>query len=189
MSYTTRTVPALLAAVLLLAVSLAAQTTDSAQVLLRTAMDTALVDGDLEGAITQYRTIVETFETDRGVVAIALVQMAELYEKLGEPEARTVYERVLRDYADQAGPVAAVRVRLTALEVEPRPPSSTMTVRELMRSAEQQPGHVQAMPSPPFTISSDGQMFVYTDWNTGDLATRNMATGEVRGPVWCFLAE
>ena len=181
MSYTTRTVPALLAAVLLLAVSLAAQTTDSAQVLLRTAMDTALVDGDLEGAITQYQTIVETFETDRGVVAIALVQMAELYEKLGEPEARTVYERVLRDYADQAGPVAAVRVRLTALEVEPRPPSSTMTVRELMRSAEQQPGHVQAMPSPPFTISSDGQMFVYTDWNTGDLATRNMATGEVRG--------
>ncbi len=77
MRNTTRTVPALLAAVLLLAVGVAGQTTESAQALLRTATDTALVDGDLRAAITQYQTIVETFETDRAVVATALVQMAD----------------------------------------------------------------------------------------------------------------
>ena len=56
-----------------------------------------------------------------------------------------------------------------------------MTVRELMRSGEQPPGDVQVVPGPGFAVSGDGQMFIYTDWNTGDLATRNMETGEVRG--------
>ena len=80
MRESTRTGPALLAAVLLVAAGIAAQTTDSAQALLRTAMDTAIVDGDLDGAITQYQKIVEIFAADRAVVAAALVQTADLHE-------------------------------------------------------------------------------------------------------------
>ena len=138
-------------------------------------------EGNLEAAIEGYKTFLAQYGDNRPLAVQALLRMGQAYETLGRPEARDAYERVLRDYADQAEPVAAVRARLAALEVEPTPPSPTMTVREVMRSAAQQPGAVQAMPSPPFTISSDGQLFVYTDWTTGDLATRNMATGEVRG--------
>ena len=181
MRETTRTVPALLAAVLLLAVSLAAQTTGSAQALLRTAMDTAVVDGDLRAAIEQYQTIVEAFETDRAVVAAALVQMGGLYEKLGDAEAGAAYERVVREYADQREQVSTAQAKLAAMRlvVEPTPLSTAMTVRELMRSGEEQPGETQAVPTTAPAVSADGQLLVYTDWSTGDLASLNLATEEV----------
>ena len=102
-------------------------------------------------------------------------------EKLGRSEASAAYARVLRDYADQAEQAADARGRLAALEVEPTPPSPTMTVRELMRSGERKPGDVQAIPGGwPFAVTGNGQMFVYTEWTTGDLAIRNHTTGEVR---------
>ena len=171
MRHTTRTVPALLAAVLLLAVGVAGQTTESAQALLRTATDTALVDGDLRAAITQYQTIVETFKTDRAVVATALVQMADLYEKLGDGQSRDVYERVLRDYAEQAEQVGVARARLAAL-AQPRSPAdpSTMVVRRVWAPA----ADLHGAPSP------DGRYFPYSDWETGDLAVRDLLTGENR---------
>ena len=119
------TVAALLAAVLLLGVGLVAQTTESARAMLRTAMDTAVVDGDLRAAITQFQTIVETFKTDDAIVATALVRMGGLFEKLGEPKAHEVYDRVLRDYPDQAAPVAAARAGIlvgdTIIELEGAP--------------------------------------------------------------------
>jgi lipopolysaccharide biosynthesis regulator YciM len=106
---------ALVSAVLLLAPALAAQKTDSAQALLRAATDKAVVDGDLNGAIKQYQTIVDTFKTDRAVVATALVRMAECYQKLGDAESRKIYERVAREFADQAESAATARTRLAAL--------------------------------------------------------------------------
>ena len=96
----TRTIFALVSAVLLLAAGLAGQKTDSAQALLRAATDKAVVDGDLNGAIKQYQTIVEKFKTDRAVVATALVRMAECYQKLGDPEAQKAVttKRVFRGF-------------------------------------------------------------------------------------------
>ena len=115
----------------------------------------------------------ETFE-DRAVVATALVQMADLYEKLGDDQFRDVYKQVLRDYPDQAEAVAAAQTRL-----EPPAPSPTMTVRELMRSGGQAQRRVSSPTNNPFfAVSGDGQTFVYTD--RGDLVVRNMATGEAR---------
>jgi TolB protein len=63
-----------------------------------------------------------------------------------------------------------------------RTPSPALTVRELMRSGELPWGEVSDPTIDPwFAISGDGQVFVYTDWRTGDLATKNMATAEKRG--------
>ena len=157
-----------------------AQANDQAGVMLQAAIQTEMVDGDLRKAIELYKEIVARFGDERPVAAEALWHLGQSYEKLGEPEARTAYGRVLRDYADQAEPVAAVRTRLAALTVEPTPPSPTMTVRELMRSGEGQPGDVQDIPGSLFAVSDNGHMFFYTDWTTGDLAMKNIATGEVR---------
>ena len=133
-------------------------------------------DGKLEEAIEIYRRVLDVAADDRGLAAQALVRIGACYEKLGRPEASDTYKRVLREYPDQAEAVAAAQTRL-----EPPASSPTMTVRELIRSGEQQPGDVQAVPGPGFAVTGDGQMFIYTDWNTGDLVTRNMETGEVRG--------
>ena len=109
-------------------------------------------------------------------MATALVQMADLYEKLGDDQFRDLYERVLRDYSDQAEPVAGVRARLASLEVEAPLPTSAMTVREVMRSADED----QPVTDPSFDISRDGRRVVYTDWATGDLAMKHLDTRETR---------
>ena len=161
---------------------LVAQTPDSPEVLLEAAKRMELIDGDLDAAIGQYAEIVSRHPERRAIVAQALLRMGSAYEKLGQAgDARQEYERLVRDHPDQTTVLALAREGLSRLTVESTPPSPTMTVRELMRSGEQQPGEVQAVPGPGFAVTGDGQMFIYTDWNTGDLATRNMETGEVRG--------
>ena len=139
-------------------------------------------EGNLEAAIEGYKTFLAQHGDNRPLAVQALLRMGQAYETLGRPEARDAYERVLRDYADQAEPVAAGRARLAALEVEPTPSSPAMSVRELMRSAELPPGEVSDPTNDNlFAVSGDGQIFAYTDWNTGDLVINHMATGEKRG--------
>ena len=180
MRRTSRTLPALLAATLAVSVGLAAQSTKSAQALLRTAMDTAVVDGDLRAAITQYQTIVETFEADRAVVAAALVQMGGLYEKLGDPEAREVYQRVVRDYADQRDAAQQAQARLAVANSNAQQVASPALHTELLWDNAHPQGD----------ISPDGRFVTKTDWvDEGNLVVHNLATGEQRRLThtanWC----
>jgi len=87
-----------------------AQKTDDAERLLKAAMNTELVDGNLQAAIEQYRKVAQSGH--RAVAAQALIHMAECYQKLGDAESRKIYERVLREYADQKEAAAIARARL-----------------------------------------------------------------------------
>jgi Tol biopolymer transport system component len=78
---------------------------------LRAAMHRETVQGDLDGAIAEYRRIADG-SADRSVKAQALLRLGTAYEKLGRPEARTTYERVVTTYADQPKVAAAARARL-----------------------------------------------------------------------------
>jgi Tol biopolymer transport system component len=174
MRYATRTMLALLSTVLLLAAGLAAQKTDSAQALLRAATDKAVVDGDLSGAIKQYQTIVDTFKTDRAVVATALVQMAECYQKLGDAESRKIYERVVRDYADQKEAVSVARARLDRNESAQR--AGAMSSRQVWTLPD-------TVSIGSVTVSHDGRYVPYTDWaprENGELFLHDIAAGTDR---------
>ena len=72
-------------------------------------------DGNLAEAIQLYRQIVQKFPQERPLAAKALVQIGKCYEKLGSDEARNAYDRVLRDFGDQAAQVEEARARLAAL--------------------------------------------------------------------------
>src|SRR5438477_12348962 len=72
---------------------------DRSDVALRAAMETETIKGDLKGAIEQYRKL--TGSRDRAIAAQALVRMADCYQKLGDMQARKIFEQVVRDYADQ----------------------------------------------------------------------------------------
>lgn len=170
MTLAPRTVIALCVAGLLLAVGGAAQQADSAQALLRAASDTAVVDGDLAAAIKQYQAIVDKFRADRAVVASALVQMAECYQKLGDAESRKIYGRVVRDFTDQVASVTTARARLAMLGATTSPPAPRAT-RQAWPGSE-----VDAMGAP----SSDGRYLSFTDWETGDLAVRDLRDGTSR---------
>ncbi|MBP1602624.1 MAG: hypothetical protein H6Q06_2775, partial [Acidobacteria bacterium] len=59
---------------------------DRAEVALQAAIKKEMVDGDLKGAIEQYKKIAQS--GNRAAAARALVRMGQCQERLGEAEAR-----------------------------------------------------------------------------------------------------
>jgi len=132
-------------------------------------------EGDLDEAIRLYKQIVEDFKDDRVLVAKALVQMGGCYEKLGTAEARTAYERVVREYADQLEIVAQARVRLAALG-GPGAVGGLVTRRILTDASGV--GEV---------LTADGKYIRGIDRDTGDVVQLEVASGQTsritnRGP-------
>jgi len=159
-----------IAAALLLAVLAAGQKNNQAEVQLKAAMHKELVDGDLKGALEQYQKILASFGSNRAVGAKALVQIGQCYEKLGKSEARSAYERVLREFADQPEPARVARERLAALEQPAKAKESGMVVRRVLVGRADLAG----------SLSPEGSYLSFTDWNTGNLAIRELATGQQR---------
>jgi tetratricopeptide (TPR) repeat protein len=77
---------------------------------------------NLDKAIEAYRAIVAQFDDERKTAATALFRLAECSRKAGKREqAVAAYQRVVREFGDQASLVEPSRRQLTALGVsEPR---------------------------------------------------------------------
>ena len=142
----------------------AQQTAAQAEKLLASAQHKAAIDGDLKGAIEDYKKAIATAGNDRALVAQALFRMAECHQKLGDAEAQAIYERLLRDYSDQQEIATAARARraTTAARV-------VKGDRSLWSGAD----------ADGFgTISPGGRYFTFTDWANGaQLAIRDLETG------------
>jgi Tol biopolymer transport system component len=164
---------AILAVAALLAAGVAAQKTDpaAAGAMLRTAIDKAQIDGDLNGAIRHFQAIVDKYgKTDRPIVAAALVRMADCYQRLGDAQAQKIYERVVRDFGDQTDPAALARARLTR--------SASVAPSKSERAAwTSDNGDVD-----PFgQVSPDGKTITYVDWGGAwNVAYHDMATNTNR---------
>jgi Tol biopolymer transport system component len=89
---------------------LIAQAPHSTEALLKAAQHKEEVEGDLRGAIEEYKTIAEG--GDRALAARALLHMAECYLKMGDAEAQNIYERIVREYSDQKDAAAVARNHL-----------------------------------------------------------------------------
>ncbi|HYL35611.1 MAG TPA: tetratricopeptide repeat protein [Bryobacteraceae bacterium] len=145
----------------MLAVALAAvaQKNDQGERLLKAAMNAELVNGDLKAAIEQYKTIASKYASDHTVAAQALIHMAECHQKMGDTEARKVYEQVVREYADQKEAVALARAKLGKA---PGAVNSGMFSREVWSLPE--------MREACSMVSRDGRYLPYIDWSEhGDL--------------------
>ena len=149
---------------------LLAQAPRSIDVQFKAAQHKEEVEGDLKGAIEQYQKIAQT--SDRAVAAKALVRMAGCYEKLGQADAQKTYGRVVREFADQKDADAEARIRLAALNPGVfRANPIAMAVRQVWAGPDVD---VEGTPTP------DGRLLTFIDWSTGDVAVRNLATGEKR---------
>jgi Tol biopolymer transport system component len=138
--------------------------TSTARTALEAARKVELIDGNLDAAIAQYKAIVSRFgRTDREVAAQALLRMAGCYEQRGTAQARSVYEQVVRDYADQSAAVVEARARLRV-------------------------GHQEAIPTPRRlevaglnfaygSVSDDGRWLVGTDPSRRQLVSRDLNAG------------
>lgn len=128
----------------------------------------ATVTGDLRAAIEGYKQVVARAGADRAVAAQALLRMAACYEKLGASEARTVYERVVREYADQKEAVVAAQARLAS----ERGPARQVGDRAVWTGLD-----VDLFG----TISPDGRFLTYTDWEkTNNVMLRDLVAGTSR---------
>jgi ankyrin repeat protein len=77
---------------------------------------------NLPAAIQAYEEVVTRFDKDRRLAATAMFRLGECYRKQSKTnEAAAQYERVLREFADQAPLVTLSRQSLAALKVPPPP--------------------------------------------------------------------
>jgi Tol biopolymer transport system component len=130
------------------------------------------VDGDLKAAIALYQRIIKEQAADRALSARALVQLGQAYEKMGNADARNSYQRVIREYADQAEPTAVARARLSALSAGAAlAAGSEPVLRRVWSGAD-----VDPYGGP----TRDGRLLTFVDWTYGNLAVRDLSTGEKR---------
>ena len=161
-----------LAASLSTSVALAGGQAPSPQVMLEAARKAETVDGDPKAAISQYEQIVKRFPNDRAVVADALVRMAGAYKKLGDTQSKTIYERVVREYGDQASAAAAARVALGAAGAKaPFAGPATAAMRRVWSGAGA---------NSYARVSPDGRFIAFVDPDSGDLALRDVEAGTSR---------
>ena len=142
---------------------------NTAATMMEAARKTAVVDGDLDGAIKRYQAIVETFaKTDRAAAATALVRMADSYQKLGRAaESQAAYERVVREFSDQRDAVSEARARLASARA-PAVSQSGQTARRIWAGKQKDFG--PDVPSPDDRYSS-------VVGPTGDVVVRDLRTG------------
>jgi hypothetical protein len=107
--------------------------------------------------------------SDRAVAARALLSLAQAQEGQGKERARATYERIAKDYADQRDVVAQARVRLKAMNA-PRA-SIGLTARQVWTGSEVDN---EGVPTP------DGRLLPVVHWDSGDIAIRDLASGEMR---------
>lgn len=97
---------------------------DGPEIALRAAIQKEVLDGDLAGAIRMYEAIAEG--GDPAAAAQALIRMGRCYERLGDPEARKAYQRVLTQFAGQKEAAREARDRLAALPNDREEPRAVL---------------------------------------------------------------
>jgi Tol biopolymer transport system component len=128
------------------------------------------VQGDLQKAISLYKKVLQDFPKNREVAAKSLLHMGQCYEKLGDAEASKAYEQIVREYADQADLAAEARTKLAALAgAAGASSSSTLAVRRVWAGADV-----------TGKVSPDGRFLSFTDFDSGNVAIRDLATGQNR---------
>ena len=129
------------------------------------------VEGDLRKAIEQYRQIARS--GDRNVVVRALIRMAECHQKLGDAESRNIYERIVRDYADQREAALLARARLGSVARAGR--HQGITLRKAWD------GHASGSPAARIltSVSADGRHLPYIGAN-GVVNLHDLANGTDR---------
>jgi Tol biopolymer transport system component len=152
-------------AALLVAAAGVAQQRRQQDIDLQAASRTETVDGDLNGAIKQYAAIVAKYKSDRAVTAMALVHLAGAYRKMGDGESKKLYDQVLKDYADQKQAVALARAALGGNSLKKQTNTLVWSGGKVNDEG---------------TVSYDGRYISFVDWDSGDLAIHEVATGENR---------
>lgn len=130
--------------------------------------------GELQKAIDLYKEILEQFPNDREIAAKAQLHIGLCYEKLGLTEAPKAYQKVLDDFPEQKEAVKVAKEKL-----------SVLLRAQTFIEKEDKEFNIRKVWAGPVTDtlgapSPDGKYLSFVDWNTGDLAIRELSSGKNR---------
>jgi len=132
------------------------------------------IKGDLQKAIELYQKILKQFPENREVAAKAQLHIGLCYEKLGLQEARKAYQKVIDNFPEQTEVVKVAKEKLAIL----------LRVQAFIEKGDKEFRIRQVWAGPDVDTfgapSPDGRYLSYVDWDTGNLAVHELATGKKR---------
>jgi len=122
--------------------------------------------GDVAKAMPMLEDVARS--SDRALAARALLYLGQAQERQGADKARATYERIVKEFGNQTEMVAAAQQRLVALGGSRT--SGTLAKRLLCADC----GDNEA------DFSADWRWMAFTHWDSGDVAIRDMSTGQAK---------
>ena len=146
----------------------------SAEDLYQAALLKKEAEGDLSGAIKLFQGIIVKFPDKREVAAKAQLQIGVCHEKLGTAEAEKAFQKVIDNYPEQSEAVREAKEKLSLL----------LKSRAFMEKGDTEFKLRQVWAGQEVdttgAVSPDGRYLSFVDWETGDLAMRDLALGTNR---------
>jgi len=137
----------------------------TAEALFREALAKERAEGALKDAVFGYERIIADFAADRQAAGKSMYQLALIYERLGDPRATVLLNRLVADYPTVEPAASLAKARLKSLQ-----------------SDAASPFHVIEVDKDYELGSPDGRLVVYhkspADW--GRLYLKDLATGKER---------
>src|SRR4030043_2436227 len=159
---------------LMVAFVLAGAGQQSAEQLYKTGLYEEEVGGDLQKAIGIYQDILKRFPDNRGIAAMAQLHIGLCHEKMGTAEAEKAFQKVLDNYPEQSEAVREAKEKLSVL----------LRSRALIKTGDSEFRLSQVWSGFGVdicgTVSPDGRYLSFVDWQSGDLAIREIAAGTNR---------
>ncbi len=140
--------------------------------------------GDVEEALRLYQRIVKEFAGNHALAAKAQLRMGLLYDRLGrKADAQRAYQAVVSQYADQTSEAQQARAKIAANAngAAKSKANSAASARDKL-AKNMAVRQVWAGPTTDYLggVSPDGKYLSHVDWETGDLAVRELATEKKR---------
>jgi len=161
---------------LLLTVALMGALSQSGEDLFQKALRLERNEGKLMEAIELYNRVVEE-GGNKSLAAQAQLRIGLCYEMLGEKnikQAQEAFQKVIDNFPGQTDAVKVAQEKL----------SNFLKARSAIEKAEKEFNIRKVWAGPGTDIlgapSPDGKYMSFVDWNTGDLAIRDLATGKNR---------
>jgi Tol biopolymer transport system component len=131
---------------------------------LQQAIDLMESKGDLAKAIPMFEDVAHS--SDRALAARALLHLGDAQQRRGGSQARATYERIVKEFGSETETADAARQRLASLGAAGLSFGKRRVCTDCLDTDSR--------------LSADGRWLVFTDWNNGDLAIRDMSNGQVK---------
>ncbi len=162
----------LIAVLILLPLIFASSATQNGYDLFQKALAKERGEGNLEEAIALYKKVVKE-ASDESLAAKAQLRIGICYEKLGMKEAQKAFQKVIDNYPSQTETVKVAKEKLSIL----------LRAQTVIEKGDKEFRIRKIGPCPETgmgEISPDGRYLSHVNWNTGDLAVFDIATGKSR---------